>query len=297
MGGLGPWLGVARAPFLLLPVALVVNGAAAGAWDGPWSFARTALALVGLVAMHVAVNVLNEISDHRTGIDRLTQRTPFSGGSGTLQAGGVTPRGALVFAAACFVVGAGIGLYLASVTGWLLVALGLAGSLTVVTYTDLLARIGVGEFAAGLGLGAIPVLGTAFVQHGRLGPAAFAAAVPALFMTFNLLLLNEFPDEQADRAGGRRHLVIALGRQAAARIWAAAALLTPLSIVAAVALQALPWTALPAVLPTLLLLRGLGWAFREPAAPVPVPALAANVVWNLATNVCLGLGIAAGHLV
>ena len=296
MSGLGPWLGVARAPFLLLPVALVVNGAAAGAWDGPWSLARTALALVGLVAMHVAVNVLNEVSDHRTGIDRLTQRTPFSGGSGTLQAGRVTPRGAFVFAVACFVLGAAIGLYLASVTGWLLVALGLAGSLTVVTYTDLLARIGVGEFAAGLGLGAIPVLGTAFVQHGRLGPAAVAAAVPALFMTFNLLLLNEFPDEQADRTGGRRHLVIALGRQAAARIWAVAALLTPLSIVAAVALQVLPWTALAAVLPSVLLLRGLGWAFRDPAAPVPLPALAANVIWNLATNVCLGLGTAAGHL-
>ena len=32
---------------------------------------------------------------------------------------------------------------------------------------------------------------------------ALAAGVPAFLMTFNLLFLNEFPDEEADRAGGR----------------------------------------------------------------------------------------------
>lgn len=296
MSGLKPWLGVARAPFLLLPVALVVNGAAAGAWDGPWSLGRTALALLGLVALHVAVNVFNEVSDHRTGIDGRTRRTPFSGGSGTLQAGGMTPRTALAFGIVSFVVGSGIGLYLTWRTGWPLLAIGLVGAFTIVAYTDLLTRVGLGEFAAGLGLGALPVLGTAFVQHGRLGPAAFAAAVPSLLMTFNLLLLNEFPDEEADRAGGRRHLVIALGRAAAARVWAGAALLTPVSIAVAVGVGALPWPALAGVLPTALLARGLGWAFRSAADPVPVPALAANVAWNLATNVCLGLGIAAGRI-
>jgi len=297
MSGIGPWLGVARAPFLLLPVTLVVNGTAAGAWYGPWHVGRTVLALVGLVALHVAVNVFNEVSDHRTGIDRRTKRTPFSGGSGTLQAGGIAPRTALTFGIVCFAIGAAIGLYLVWRTGWPLLVIGLLGAFTIVAYTDLLTKISLGELAAGLGLGALPVLGTAFVQDGRLGPAAFAAAVPSLLMTFDLLLLNEFPDEEADRAGGRRHLVIALGRAAAARVWAAAALLTPLSIAGGVAFGALPWPALAGVLPTIGLARAFGWAFRAPAEPVPVPALAANVIWNLATNVCLGLGIAAGHWV
>lgn len=296
MSGLGPWLGVARAPFLVLPVTLVVNGAAAGAWDGPWNLGRTVLALFGLVALHVAVNVFNEVSDHRTGIDQRTRRTPFSGGSGTLQAGAMAPRAALAFGIVCFAAGSAIGLYLVWRTGWPLLAIGLAGAILIVAYTDWLTKVGLGEIAAGLGLGALPVLGTAFVQDGRFGPAAFAAAVPSLWMTFNLLLLNEFPDEEADRAGGRRHLVIALGRAAAARVWAAAALLTPVSIAAGVACGALPWPALAGMLPTALLVPGFRWAFRTPADPVPVPALAANVIWNLATNVCLGLGIAAGHL-
>jgi 1,4-dihydroxy-2-naphthoate octaprenyltransferase len=37
-------------------------------------------------------------------------------------------------------------------------------------------------------------------------------------MTFDLLLLNELPDEEADRAGGRRNLVLILGRRAAALV-------------------------------------------------------------------------------
>ena len=84
MNGLAPWLGVARAPFLLLPVPLVASGAAAAAYEGSFGWTPTLLALVGLVLLHVAVNALNEASDMTTGIDLRTTRTPFSGGSGTL---------------------------------------------------------------------------------------------------------------------------------------------------------------------------------------------------------------------
>lgn len=295
MSSIKAYLGVARAPFLLLPVALVASGTAAAAWGGTWRVHRTALALVGLVALHIAVNVLNEVSDHRTQIDQHTLRTPFSGGSGTIQAGAMSARLAFVFALFNIAIGAGIGIYLLTQVGWWLLPIGLLGAFTVVAYTDVLARVGIGEFAAGIGLGALPVLGTALVQDGRIGRAAIAAAIPACLMTFNLLLLNEFPDEQADRMGGRRHLVIVLGRRVAAWIYVVAALGTPSAIVVAVLLRALPATALIGVVPSILLAKPVGWALRDPLSPVPVPALGANVAWNLLTNACLaiGLGVAA----
>jgi len=112
-------------------------------------------------------------------------------------------------------------------------------------------------------------------------------------MTFNLLLLNEFPDEEADRAGGRKNLVLMLGRKGAALVYAAAAVLTPTGIVVAVALGALPVHALAATLPSLLLARPLAWALGDMQEPVPVPALGANVAWNLATNTVLALALAA----
>ena len=95
--GMSEYAGVARAPFLLLPPTLVAAGAAASAWDGAFSWSRTLLALVGLIALHMAVNILNEWSDMRTGIDLETERTPFSGGSGTLPAGGMSLKAALIF--------------------------------------------------------------------------------------------------------------------------------------------------------------------------------------------------------
>ena len=155
------------------------------------------------------------------------------------------------------------------------------------------ARAGVGEIMAGLGLGALPVWGAAWVQGPPPGPAALWAGVPAFLMTFNLLLLNEFPDEEADRAGGRKNLVLMLGRKGAAVVYAAAAVLTPTAIVVAVALGALPVHALAATLPSLLLAKPLAWALGDTREPVPVPALGANVAWNLATNTVLALALAA----
>ena len=90
--------------------------------------------------------------------------------------------------------------------------------------------------------------------------------------------------------------MILFGRRTAATAYAVAALLAPASIVAAVALGALPRMALVAVLPSLLLAKPLAWAFTKPDEPVPIPALGANVVWNLATNAVLALALLAATL-
>jgi len=68
------------------------------------------------------------------------------------------------------------------ICGMALVPVMIVGAVCVLGYTDLLARIGWGEIAAGLGLGGLPVIGTALVQDGTLGQAAVAAAVPAALM-------------------------------------------------------------------------------------------------------------------
>jgi len=223
----------------------------------------------------------------RTGIDLRTTPTPFSGGSGTLPSGELSERTARFFGQFFAAIGAACGIWFLFQVGWVLIPILLIGAVCVLGYTDFLTRIGVGEIAAGMGLGAGPVIGTALVQNGELGSAATAAAVPAFLMTFNLLLLNEFPDEAADRRGGRRHLVIRFGRKSAAKIYAAAALGTPLSIIMAVVVKALPGLCLLGALPSLLLLKPLLWSFKSPEEPVPIPALAANVIWIQSTNLVL----------
>ena len=291
MANLKAFAGIARVPFLLLPVTLVASGAAAAAYEGAFDISRTVVALIGLIALHIAVNVLNESSDMRTGIDLHTNRTPFSGGSGTIPSGAVSTQTALAFGLGWAAIGLATGLWLLTKVGWVLIPIMVLGAVFVLGYTDLFARSWVGEIAAGFGLGGLPVIGTALVQDGTIGPAAVAAAVPATLMTFNLLLLNEFPDEQADKAGGRRNLVIMLGRSRAAAVYSTAALMTPSAIVAAVVVDVLPVLSLAAVLPSLLLVKPLKWAYTQSNEPVPIPALGANVAWILTTNLMLAASL------
>ncbi len=227
MANLKPYVGLARGPFLVLPVTLVLCGAGA------------ALGL-GVGASFVALV---------------------------------------------------IGLWFLWVVGLAFLPFLIVGAIFVTGYTDGLARVGIGELAAGLGLGGLAVSGTALVQAGVLGPAAMVASVPAFLMTFNLLLLNEFPDEQADREGGRKNLVLMLGRSRAAVVYAVAALLVPIWIVGAVVQGTFPIWALIGALPSLLLVPPLRWALGTPSGEAPHPALGANVTWNLATNSLLGIGI------
>jgi 1,4-dihydroxy-2-naphthoate octaprenyltransferase len=289
---LSAYAGVARAPFLLLPVALVVAGTGAAAHVGLADLTRAGLALLGLVGVHIAVNALNEASDYRTGIDLKTQRTPFSGGSGTLPAGLLSHRKAVATGLVGGLIGILVGVYFLTVVGERLAPILAVGALAAFGYTALLARGYVGELFAGLGLGTLPVVGTALVQTGSYGSVAIAASLPAFFMTFNLLLLNEFPDEKADREGGRRNLLILMGRRKTAWLYALFGVFVPLSLVAGVLLRYLPPLALVACLPSLLLAKPIRWALTQPEEPVPIPALGSNVIWNLSTNTLLGIMLA-----
>ncbi|NIN70392.1 MAG: prenyltransferase [Gemmatimonadetes bacterium] len=284
--------GVARAPFLLLPVTLVAAGTGSAAYVGQHDWASALLALLGMLGVHVAVNALNEASDYRTRIDFHTERTPFSGGSGTLPAERLSYGKAVATGLAGGMIGIAVGVYFLTIVGAKLIPILAVGALATFFYSVFLARAYVGELFAGLGLGALPVIGTTMVQTGDYEAVAIAASLPAFFMTFNLLLLNEFPDETADRKGGRRNLVLLLGRPKAAVLYASFAILVPVSLIAAVALDYLPTLALAAIVPSLILLpKPLGWAFKKPRQPVPIPALGANVIWNLSTNTLLALAL------
>ncbi|MCX6926076.1 MAG: AI-2E family transporter, partial [Verrucomicrobia bacterium] len=60
-------------------------------------------------------------------------------------------------------IGMAVGVWFVVRIGWPMVPVMLLGAVAVLTYTDVLARVGVGEVFAGLGLGALPVVGTALV--------------------------------------------------------------------------------------------------------------------------------------
>lgn len=293
-----PWFLETRPQFLLLSIVLVAHGAALALWQGSFDWLRAVLATIGLVLLHASVNVLNDWHDNaRTGIDRSTKRTPFSGGSGFVTSGAMSAGQALALGAGLLIAGSAIGLYLAWLAGWQLLAIGVVGAVSVVAYTPLFNRVGLGEFAAGFTLGTLPVVGTYFLLVGRIDPIAWVTAVSAGLLTYNLLLLNEFPDAEADAAGSRRHMVILLGKRRARWLYVAVEVATYVVIVAGVAFAGLaPWA--------LLALGGAFFAGKAIAGAITsydrfeelVPSQGANVAAVLSTNALLAIGFTVAAL-
>lgn len=286
------WFAELRAPFLLLTPDIVAFGTALAWMEGYFSVQLFALTLLGATLLHVATNVLNDYFDYVRGIDLYTRRTPFSGGSGLLPAGLLEPRSVYALGVASMIAGMAIGAYLALVVGpWALV-IGAIGALTLYTYTPLLTRYLVGEFATGLNFGPLMVLGAYYVQTGRLGLHAFLAGVPIGLGTANLLLLNEFPDVEADARGGRRTLPIVLGKLASAKILAACYVLAFTSMIALTLSGVLPEGALLGLLAALPASKAVKGAMKYPDdIERLIPHMAANIQAALMIPFLMTLGI------
>jgi 1,4-dihydroxy-2-naphthoate polyprenyltransferase len=284
------WFLETRPQFLVLAVVLALLGTAMSRNDGYFNWLRFVLTTIGLVLAHASVNVLNDYSDYKSGIDLETTRTPFSGGSGILPEGLMKPESAYRLGMGCLLTALVIGLYLAYVSGWLLLPLIILGGPVIYFYTSHLTKWLVGELSTGLGLGTLPVLGTYFVQTGHYSLGALAASLAPGFLTANLLFLNEFPDVQADTKGGRFHLVIALGTRRAAILYAGLMAMTYLCILGGVLARLMPALSLIALLPVPLALKAIRIAFKHHDHPQELPpALKANVQTILSTDALLAL--------
>ena len=82
------WLRVIRVRFLLASVIAVSLGLAFY-WHLHHSIEPISafLTLVGVVALHASVDLLNDYWDFKRGIDTITKRTKMSGGTGVLPEG------------------------------------------------------------------------------------------------------------------------------------------------------------------------------------------------------------------
>lgn len=290
-GSLKTWFLELRPQFLLLSVVLVPIGTAVAWHQGNFNLAYFVLAWVGTVLAHISVNVLNDYFDHRSRLDFHTQRTPFSGGSGILTAGLLKPTRVYLLGVASLFVAAVIGAYFIGVQGWGLLPVLLIGGLSAYFYTPLFSRWRIGELLAGLGLGTLPVLGAYFVQTGGYNWQALVVSLPPGFLSANLLLLNEFPDLEADKQVGRRNLVMALGRQKAGWLYTALVAATYLCIILGVAFRLMPVTLLVGLLTLPVAFKAVQGALRDyDDIPKLIPALGANVITVLGTDLLLTVG-------
>lgn len=276
-------IGVARVNFLTLSLVCVAL-AAALSWQqqGALLWSSFVWVLVMALAAHISVNAFNEYFDFRSGLDCLTRKTPFSGGSGSLL---ITPQGAypaLALAIVTLVMVTLIGLWLAAQVSWGLLLLGVPGVFIIYAYTEHLNRFPLlCLLAPGVGFGLLMTLGASWVLSGEITPGAVMLAVIMTFLVSNLLLLNQFPDVEADRQVGRRHLPILWGRRKSAVVFVAIYLLSYLSLLLAVSNGWLPVHTLLGGASALLLVKLLPGVWRYADEPELLsPYLGLNVALN-----------------
>jgi 1,4-dihydroxy-2-naphthoate octaprenyltransferase len=287
---------ITRANFLLLTVVIVAAGLSASLYaHGIFNPFDALLVLIGALFTHMAANVFNNYFDYRSKIDAKTTKTPFSGGVSILVEGKMKPSTAFVVGLLCLIGAAVIGAYFLMRSLYPLFPILLYGLVAICIYTPVIARIpALSEIVAGTGFGFMGL--GAYVTQARIVDAAgIAVFVPVSILVGLLLFLNEFPDVEADKTAGRRHVVILFGRKTSAAIYVIFLAGTYLSILLSVAMTAVPLAVLVSLITTPIAYKAMRIVLKNyDRLPELVPALGLNVIVILSTIALLTAGFLIG---
>ncbi len=289
--------GPMRLPFIILtPICVLLGISTAFLEIGSINWLYSILIMIGAISAHISVNAFNEYFDFKSGLDLKTDRTPFSGGSGTLPENPEMLRSALYIAWISFLLTLIIGLYFVYAVDWKLLPLGLLGLLIVYIYTKWVTHNPfICLIAPGLSFGILMVVGTHFVLTGHYSWIAFLTSLIPFFLVNNLLLLNQFPDVDADKTVGRRHYPIAIGRKKSAYIFVVFLVIPYLIIISLVVLGLIPLTGLLGLL-TIFIAIPLATGVLKNANDIEnlIPFMGKNVLLNLLMPLLTAIGIFLG---
>lgn len=207
------WLRAIRLKFLLASLFASGNGMALALWRySSFDLNYAVLTIVGVFSLHASIDLLNDYWDHRRGIDKMTKRTKFSGGSGVIPENLLSPR--TVYGAAILFLLAGvlIGCYFVVVRGPIIALILIFAVLSIFFYSSKIVNFGLAELFVGV-KGLLIVIGSFYVQTPILEFSPVFIGTVIGMLSSSVLLVNSFPDYHADRLGGRKTLVILLGKK------------------------------------------------------------------------------------
>jgi 1,4-dihydroxy-2-naphthoate octaprenyltransferase len=257
------WVTALRAPFFTASIIPVILGTAVAYYStGLFNLTFFMLTLIGIVCLQATGNLLNDYFDFKSGADIINkERTPFSGGSGVLVDGLLTPKTILISSLSFLFAGLFIGAYLAFNIGLELIILGIIGALLGIAYTAppfKLVYRGLGELVVALAFGPLVVAGAFIVQTETISATPIVASIPIALLIASVLYINEFPDYKADKAAGKNQLVVIIGRKDAVRIYKSLIISAYLSIVFGVILGLMPSLTLLGILTFPMAKRAIG---------------------------------------
>jgi 1,4-dihydroxy-2-naphthoate octaprenyltransferase len=273
-------------PAAVVPV-VVGTGVAVAAGHAVWW--RSIVALVVALALQVGVNYANDYSDGVRGTDA-ARVGPVRLVASRLAAPAQVKRAAwLSFAAAAVA-----GLALAVVTSPWLIAVGAACVAAAWFYTGgprPYGYAGFGELFVFVFFGLVAVIGTAYVNLGRVPGLAVVAAVPVGLLSVALLVVNNLRDLRSDAAAGKQTLAVRLGDGPTRRVYTAC-LVLPFAFAVGLAVGFDRRWALLALLSVAVAVRPIRRVIGGACGPELIGALGMTGTLQLSFGLLLALGIA-----
>jgi 1,4-dihydroxy-2-naphthoate polyprenyltransferase len=258
-----------------------------------------ALTVLGVFCIEVGKNASGEVVDFGSGTDQAVaeeDRSPFSGGKRVLVDDLLTPGQCKVIAWVFFAAGIAFGLLIVALRDARVLYFGLTGVALAWYYhggSIRLAYRGLGELAVAVAYGPVVVCGAYLVQTGQFSVPLIYSSVALGLLVAAFLWINEFPDYLADKASGKRNLVVRLGRDASVNAYiaivAAAYLLLVLAAMSFEGSRGILWGLVGAIPSTFAIAR-LRRAAGETRRVIPAQAA------SLFAFLCMALGSGAGYL-
>jgi len=207
-------------------VPMAVGCALAFGVKGSFDVFWFAVSLLGVYLIEIGKNASNEVVDYITGVDRYVapdKRTPFSGGKKTIVDGKLTVTEAVLIAMLTFGAACIIGIYIMLFREPSIFWIGLAGVLIAIFYSVppiKLAYRGFGELAVGFVFGPLILSGMYKAMTHEITFPVIIVALPIGLLIANVLIINQFPDYEADARGNKKNLVVRLGKKKAVNVYA-----------------------------------------------------------------------------
>jgi 1,4-dihydroxy-2-naphthoate octaprenyltransferase len=285
------WLVAARPATLLASVSPVLVGSGLAAGDGVFRWDAFAITLLTAVLLNVAVNFANDASDHARGADTVHRiGPPRAVASGLLSARQVWIGTAVVLALGC----AG-GIYLAAISGWVVIAIGAAAIVALLAYTGgpwPYGYHGLGELFVFGFFGPAAVVGSRYVHDATIPADAWLLAIPVGLLVTAILVVNNVRDLETDRAAGKRTLAVLIGRAPTRVLFAVLVLGTFAFIGGLAGLEVIDHGALIALTALPLAIGPIRAVATETAGEGLVAALKATARLHLVVGLLLAAGLA-----
>lgn len=208
------WLIATRAAVLVMTFISAAIAGILAFRDGAFVWWRWLLLAAGLILAHATNNLLNDLVDHKKGVDQGNYfRTQY--GLQPLEMGLLSEKHLLRYAGITGGLAIAAGLPLVLTSGWIGWALLAAGAFFVLFYTWPLKYIGLGEIAVILVWGPLMVGGGYYVITGQWSWLAILASLPYALGTTMVIFGKHIDKLEADRAKGIHTLPVIIGEAAA----------------------------------------------------------------------------------